>query len=140
MAMLTKAIAFLIGVSSLMWFSQLPIWYNLLWAFILIVGFYFIVPKRFHFIIHLLFIGLLGLSWSTWLTSHRLQWSLPERFEGKDVQVTGIIASLPSQQGDKTSFVFKSSLSITYVTGEPPTASHVSSLNNIATNLPLSNC
>ena len=38
---------------------------------------------------------LLGIAWSAWMAASRLSDHLPQQWEGKDIQVTGVVASLP---------------------------------------------
>ncbi len=48
----------------------------------------------------------LGLAWSAWHAAGLLASALPERLEGRDVTVTGVVATLPQQRGRATRFEF----------------------------------
>jgi len=49
----------------------------------------------------------LGAGWSAQVAQHRLSEALPAELEGKDLQLTGIIASLPNRFDDGQRFVFE---------------------------------
>jgi competence protein ComEC len=49
----------------------------------------------------------LGAGWSAQLAHHRLSEALPTELEGRDLQLTGIIASLPKRFEDGQRFVFE---------------------------------
>ena len=54
--------------------------------------------------------ALLGFSWAAWLAQGRLADQLPEAWEGRDVQVTGVVAALPQsfERGERFEFVVDS--------------------------------
>lgn len=54
--------------------------------------------------------ALLGFSWAAWLAQGRLADQLPEAWEGRDVQVTGVVAALPQsfERGERFEFVVES--------------------------------
>jgi competence protein ComEC len=49
----------------------------------------------------------LGAGWSAQVAQHRLSEALPAELEGKDLQLTGVIASLPNRFDDGQRFVFE---------------------------------
>jgi competence protein ComEC len=49
----------------------------------------------------------LGAGWSAQLAQHRLAEALPAELEGRDLQLTGIVASLPNRFQDGQRFVFE---------------------------------
>ena len=49
----------------------------------------------------------LGAGWSALVAQHRLAEALPAELEGKDLQLTGIVASLPNRFDDGQRFVFE---------------------------------
>lgn len=50
---------------------------------------------------------LAGYSWAAWRAQLRLAYALPLEFERRDIQATGIIASVPLTDARRTRFVFK---------------------------------
>lgn len=54
----------------------------------------------------LLACALLGFAWAGWMAQHRLADQLPDRWETKEIQVTGVVASLPQrfERGERFEF------------------------------------
>ncbi|GJL75040.1 DNA internalization-related competence protein ComEC/Rec2 [Nitrosomonas sp.] len=105
--------AFVSGVALLQWQPDLPAMYTALVLPLLLVvvvlcwrsrqSIPVVVTSRFLFLI-LLFGG--GYYWAAGMACWRLADSLPKEWEGRDVQVIGVISSLPQQNDRKIRFQF----------------------------------
>jgi hypothetical protein len=98
--MRSAILAFVLGVWCLQQMSQLPDWY---WAIPLplILLPVWLLPRRLrpgkNFFL-LIFSAGLGLFWATFVAQLRLSDALPHEWEGQDVQLVGVVASLPQMQ------------------------------------------
>jgi competence protein ComEC len=73
--------------------------------------------RRTHWAAHLLRLAacaVLGFVWAAWLAQGRLADQLPEVWEGRDVQVTGVVAALPQSfgRGERFEFVVESAVPV----------------------------
>lgn len=96
-----QSLAFLLGVLLLQCFSQLPAkyWIGILLLIAIILPF-FKKPGK------LITVFILGFTWCLWYAHHQLNWQLPKDLEGKTIQVSGYIASLPNYSDHRISFLF----------------------------------
>lgn len=87
------AVAVLLGATAVQALPTLPpVW----WPLLVMLA---ILPVcRLFPVLKLLLAGLLMLSWSVWLAQNRLDQRLPEELAGQDIQVSGIINSLPESR------------------------------------------
>jgi competence protein ComEC len=105
--MRSAILAFVTGVWCLQQMSQLPDWY---WAMLLPLALLpvwrlprqWLIKKSFL----LLFSAGLGLFWATFMAQLRLSDALPHEWEGQDVQLVGVVASLPQMQERGERFLF----------------------------------
>jgi competence protein ComEC len=72
-----------------------------------------VFARRTHWSAHLLRVAacaVLGFAWAAWLAQGRLADQLPEAWEGRDVQVIGVVAALPQSfgRGERFEFVVES--------------------------------
>lgn len=101
--MKTQSLAFLLGVLLLQSFVQLPGQYWVGIILLIVLSGFFIKRNLF---VNLTIAFLLGIAWSLWYAHHQLNWRLPAELEGKNIQVSGYIASLPSHSSRQDSFLF----------------------------------
>ncbi len=102
--MRTSALAFLCGILCLQLYSHLP---ALQWAVIaaLLAICFFLMATRWRVGFQLAFC-LLGFAWALWLADARLSARLPAELEGKNISVTGYIASIPNASQHGVNFLF----------------------------------
>ena len=101
--MISGIISFLFGILFLQQFSTLPALFWC-WALLLIVAFPFI-PKPF-IKTKLIVLFLIGFLWALWRAHCVLDVSLSSELQGKDVLVTGVVASIPIEDNRKRRFEF----------------------------------
>ncbi len=112
--MLLFTLAFLFGDLYLQTCSFLPD-HKIIFFMIVIIFFSYIIfyiffrnSNRFFLsLLHFLMAALLGFTWTAWYAQAILSWSLPKSVEGKNILITGIIASLPSVDQWQQQFQFK---------------------------------
>jgi competence protein ComEC len=85
--------------------QQQPVLPSLIWALALI-PFALIVYRRPAIWLLVPLAALAGFFWAAALAQHRLADVLPRAWEGEDIQVVGVVASLPQQQERGQRFVF----------------------------------
>ncbi len=100
--MRSGTIAFLGGILALQAFKELPhlYWLGVL-CLILLIGFYY--PRPGFRIISWLLVGFIWAWLNAWWI---LGQALPHHVEGRDVVVSGFIASIPTQHGRLSRFLF----------------------------------
>ncbi len=107
--MRSNILAFALGIGFLQVQERLP-------AGVVVAGLLLAVPPLFWFArrgflaaraMPALACALLGFCWATLLAEHRLQDQLPGEWEGRDVQVVGVVAALPHafERGERFEFV-----------------------------------
>lgn len=98
--MLSFTLAFLCGIIVLQWFPCLP---SLHWVTILVLSATLAaVWKCTRFLLY----ATLGFIWALLYAHTQLSWTLPAELEGKPLQVTGIITTIPDVELHHTSFRF----------------------------------
>ncbi len=98
--MISGILSFLFGILFLQQFSSLP---NILWSWALLLLFFTpLLPRHFRNII--LFV--VGFSWALLRAHWVLDVALSVELQGKDILVTGVIASIPLEDNRKRRFEF----------------------------------
>jgi competence protein ComEC len=103
--MLFKALAFLSGVMLLQNFNHLPafpIVMTIIMAMLMVVCFAW---RYWQYIELPIWIGI-GFVWCLVYVYMQIAWTLPDNLEGKTIQITGIIASIPEVDKQRTAFEF----------------------------------
>jgi len=100
--MIIQSLAFLLGILMLQHFTHLPhlYWVGILLSVAIALAWFF--KKSFYGLIALM----LGFSWALWYSHHNLDEGIPKDIEGKTIEVTGYIASLPVYSEHGVSFLF----------------------------------
>lgn len=101
--MIIGILSFLFGVLLLQQFSSLPS-INWCWALLLVV-FLPLIPRYFRFS-RLSCIFILGFLWALLRAHWVLDITLPNELQGKDIFVTGVVASIPYKDNRKQRFEF----------------------------------
>lgn len=116
--MYLNILAFLSGITSLLWLPSLP---NIIWllsAGIITVLLWHFSPPPLCQVAKWLFIGLLGCVYMLWRSQLLLNWHLPETIETTTATVTGTVAALPKVDDDSVQFEFV----LTSLNHQPQTA------------------
>ena len=93
------SLAFLCGIVLLQFFSQLP---DIKWLVLIVLLSFFIL-----FYSKILTGFLLGFAWAFFYAYLQLSWSLPQELEGKTVNISGKIASIPEKNSQGLRFLFQ---------------------------------
>jgi competence protein ComEC len=101
--MLLLALAFLLGISLLQFFTFLPSLWGVLGLFLACYLLVILKPRYYG----LLIVLLLGFAWSLWCAHQVADKRLPESLEGKTLWVRGRVASLPRASFRQTAFLFE---------------------------------
>jgi competence protein ComEC len=97
------SLAFLFGILLLQNFIFLP---KLYWALMVLPAVILLLFKKRGIIVNLLITSLIGFIWSLVYAHLHLDWTIPKELEGKTVQATGYVASLPVYSNHCRSFLF----------------------------------
>ncbi len=105
--MIPWTIAFVAGIFFVFCFSELPSPIIPLIFIIFIAGLKFFFKRK--IILNIILAFAMGSFWMTLTAHHVLNWSLPKSLEGKDLIVSGRIASIPEVNHDRVQFLFQMS-------------------------------
>ena len=108
-------LAFAAGVLLLQWQAALPAWGS--WG-LLATGLLLIPALRRSFLMVLVCL-LLGFSFASWRAEIRLADELPSALEGQDIELIGVVASLPQDFSHGTRFEFTVETPLTVTNGIP---------------------
>lgn len=99
-------IFFLLGDIFLQQFSTIP---SFKWIFFLVLlsPLSYYLFRNYPTILKIQLAILLGFLWTFTYAHHLLSWTIPPALEGKPLQITGYIASIPSQSKEGTHFLFQ---------------------------------
>lgn len=103
--MLLFSILFLCGILLLQKLTHLPSLYWLAGINTPLIAHYLCFKKFRSYLKFLLPIAL-GFSWALWHAHMQLSWTLPAELEGKPLQITGMITTIPDREPHHTSFRF----------------------------------
>lgn len=113
--MFLSALAFLLGIMTLLWFSQLPSLLSITSIlFIIIVIWYFSPPKLKPLWQYGLFVSL-GSGYAIFYAQQLLVWQLPDVLENKTITITGVITTLPQITQQQVQF----ELALRTLNGQP---------------------
>ena len=111
------AFGILLGVCCLQWAANLPFWAAWGWvavgASLIMIAYYShacvagVKRRGMSWMPCLAAAFVLGYAWAAWRADFRMTDSLDPALEGRDLLLTGVIASLPDAQGDGIRFVFE---------------------------------
>ena len=107
--MRSSIIAFALGVGFIQMQENLPAWPLVVGLLVVALLLLFWLGRRQDTIGRAgstLLCALLGLAWAVLLAEHRLQDYLPAEWEGRDVQIVGVVAALPHafERGERFEF------------------------------------
>jgi competence protein ComEC len=111
--MRSAILAFACGIGLLQLQSDLPVGGLIAVACVVALIGLVVLARHRHWlarVFFLIFSALLGFVWAAWLAQARLDDQLPEAWEGRDVQLVGVIAALPQsvERGERFEFVVES--------------------------------
>lgn len=104
--MITLALAFTAGAWVLQQFPFLPSLWPVGLLLILLVGACRFSPAHLRRIFLCLLAAVCGFTWAAWLAQARLADALSPEWEGRDIAMVGVVASLPEQRERGVSFAF----------------------------------
>ena len=99
------SILFLLGILIVQLFQNLPSQFFLLSIILFFIAHYLFFKKYSRYTKFILPI-IIGFSWALWYSHAQLSWVLPDSEEGKPLQVTGMIITIPDRELQRTSFRF----------------------------------
>lgn len=94
------SLAFLLGILLLQNLSYLP---SKHWVWGMLVITVCLCKLRY---VRIIFACALGFAWSLWFAHAQMTWTLPAYLEGKNITMTGYIASIPAVDQDRSAFLF----------------------------------
>lgn len=103
--MLSRTMAFLLGILALQQFAELPSWHWLAKMLVLLLLFLFLARR--HPVFGLLAAACFGFLWAASHAQWLLQQGLDPALEGKELLLRGVIVSLPQKESRNIRFIFK---------------------------------